>query len=442
MGALRFIGFLLVAAVVIAGLDYYQQDKKTDSRLSFNGYVDTINDRFNLYQAELAAEEVAQARQKRWKEGPKPHLPASGETWVRRAIVDADYARDAREGVLQDGISEAAQPLAKKLAVQEAQQLAIKLDRTSAVYEDGKHTVWLQMRFRQNAKSNTLVGNISMTMEGLGTGTRDYTPFGLIGGVAYFQFARNKYSPITVDDRSFWSMVTAGITDLKEEPSFDIYKATIGLGEEIRLQLYSDAPASKLRGFLEQLDYDQLNSLLSMPVPGVGNGANSDPEREGELAAEMAGLRKEFVKLRRELAQLRLENMDELSLMANTLAGQYGLPNDAFDLTANRIDSSEDLVQVGYRKGLADILEGEIQKAESDGGGVLGRLFAKIGGDSEPEGEVPQGVGGGFLSGLMSVFSGSGGDTETVVRVNKGGSGSISECQSKGAFKRCTLGGG
>ncbi len=442
MGVLRFIGFLLIAVIVVAGLDYFQQDKKTEGRLSFGGYVDTINQRFNLYQAELAAEEIERERQKRWKEGPRGHLPASADGWVRRAIADADYARDAREGVLQDNISEAARPLAKKLAVQEVEQLAIKLDRTSAVYEDGVHTVWLQMRFRANAKSNTLAGNIAMSMEGLGTGARDYTPFGIIGGVAYFQFAQNRFSVITVDDRSFWSMVTAGITDLEADPGFDIYKATIGLGEEIRLQIYSDAPAPKLRGFLEQLDYDELNALLSQPVPGVGNGSKSDPEREGDVAAEMAALRKEFVKLRNELARLRLENIDELSLMANTLASQYGLPNDAFDLTANRIESSEDLVQVGYRKGLADILDGEIQKAETGGGNVFGKLFAKFSGDSASEEAEPEATGGGFLSGLMSAFGKSDSDKETVVRVNKGGSGTSSDCLTKGAFKHCTLGGG
>ncbi len=442
MGALRFIGFLLIAVLVVAGLDYYQQDKKTEGRLSFNGYVETINQRFNLYQAELAAEEVERERQKRWQEGPKPHLPASGEGWVRRAIVDVDYTRDAREGVLQDNISEAARPLAKKLAVQEVEQLAAKLDRTSAVYENGVHTIWLQMRFRRNARSNTLAGNISMSLEGLGTGARDYTPFGIIGGVAYFQFVQNRHSVITVDDRSFWSMVTAGITDLEAEPGFEIYKATIGLGEEIRLQIYSNAPAPKLRGFLEQLDYDDLNALLSKPVPSVGNGMKSDPDREGELAAEMAALRKEFVKLRSELARLRLENIDELSLMANTLAAQYGLPNDAFDLTANKIDSSEDLVQVGYRKGLADILDGEVQKADADSGGVFGKLFAKFGGDSAPEEAAPKSEGGGFLAGLMSAFGKSGSDKETVVRVNKGGSGSSGDCLTKGAFKHCSLGGG
>ncbi len=442
MGALRFIGFLLIAALVVAGLDYYQQDKKHEGTLSFGAYVETINQRFNLYQAELAAEDVERERKKLWRGGAKPYLPATGKVWVRRAIVDADYTRDAREGVLQDNISEAARPLAKKVAVQKVQQLAAKLDRTSWVYENGEHTIWLQARLREDARSNTLAGNIAQTVEGLSVNPSDYAPFGVIGGVAYFQFVQNKYSGITVNDRSFWSMITAGITDLGTDPGFDIYKATIGLGQEIRLQVYSDAPSTELRAFLAQLDYDGLNALLSSPVPGVGNDVLSDPDGEGELAAQMAALRGEFVKLRSELARLRLDNIDGLSLVANTLAAQYGLPADTFDLTANRIKSPDDLVQVGYRKGLSDLLEGETQKAETDTGGVFGRLFASFQGEPASAETEPKSAKGGFLSGLLSAFGKSGSNEGTVVRVNKGGSGSSGDCLTKGAFKRCTLGGG
>lgn len=442
MGALRFIGFLLIAVVVVVGLDYYQQDKKVEGRLSFNGYVDTINQRFNLYQAELAAEEVERERQKRWREGAKPYLPDSGEGWVRRSIVDADFTRDAREGVLQDGISEAARPIAKRVAVQETEQLARKLDNSSWVYESGEHTVWLQAKLRKDAKSNTLTGNIVRSVEGLGAGSSGYTPFGIIGGAAYFRFENSRYKPVTVKDRKFWSMITASLTDLEVEPRFEIYKATIGLGEEIRLQVYSDAPAPMLRAFLDRLDYDGLNALLQKQVPGVGNDTVFDAERESELATNMAALRGEFVKLRSELVRLKLENIDGLSLVANTLAAQYGLPADTFDLTANRIESADDLVQVGYRKGLTDLLEDEMQQADRDDEGFFGNLFAKFKDQETSEEVASVNENEGFLSGLLSAFGSSDSEAETAVRVNRGGSGTGIDCATTGTFKRCKLGGG
>ncbi len=107
MGVVRIIGFALVVVLVLAGLDYYQQDKKSTGTLSASGYVDTIKERLAQYDKELDAEQLERERQQRWRAGSEPFAPKSGEDWVRRAIVDRDYTRDAREGVLQDGISEA-----------------------------------------------------------------------------------------------------------------------------------------------------------------------------------------------------------------------------------------------------------------------------------------------------------------------------------------------
>ncbi|WP_299985764.1 hypothetical protein [uncultured Ruegeria sp.] len=438
MGALRFIGFLLIAAVVVTGLDYYQQDKKSEGTLSFSGYLTTINDRFDLYQSELAAEDQERERQQRWRAGGKALLPASNDEWTRRAIVDADFTLDAREGALQDNISEAARPLAKKVAVQKTEQLAAKMDRNSWVYQKGDHTIWLQVLFKNNANSNTLAGNIAVSVDAVQSSKSDYVPFGIIGGVAIFQFAQNNYNVLRVDDRAFWSMITASKTDLNGPPGFEVYKGVIGLGEEIRFQAYSDAPAEKVRAFLTGLDYDSFNALLRRPVPGISNGSVVNPEDEAELAVNMAGVRSEFAKLRGEIARLRLNNVDGLALLANTMSRQYGLPNDTFDLTGNKISSADDMVQIGYRKGLSDLLEGELQKAETDEG-FFGSLFGGFQGNKDATGTKES---AGLLAGFKSFFQASDSDQAPQIRVTKGGTGSIGECASKGAAKRCTLGGG
>ncbi len=176
MGVVRIIGFALVVVLVLAGLDYYQQDKKSAGTLSASGYVDTIKERLAQYDKELDAEQLERERQQRWRAGSEPYAPKSGEDWVRRAIVDRDYTRDAREGVLQDGISEAARPLAKQVAVQKVRVLAEKLDRTSWVYENGTHTIWLQVSLKEDARSNTLTGNIVRSVDTLGKSGADYSP--------------------------------------------------------------------------------------------------------------------------------------------------------------------------------------------------------------------------------------------------------------------------
>ncbi len=437
MGVVRIIGFALVVVLVLTGLDYYQQDKKSTGTLSASGYVDTIKERLALYDEQLDAEQLERERQQRWRAGSEPYAPKTGEDWVRRAIVDRDYTRDAREGVLQDGISEAARPLAKQVAVQKVQVLAEKLDRTSWVYENGTHTIWLQVSLKENARSNTLTGNVVRSVDTLGQSGADFAPFAIVGGVAYFQFKQNKYSVITVNDRSFWSMVTAGITDLEAPVEFDIYKGTLGLGQEVRMQLYSDAPPHEVRKFLAKLDYDGMNTLLRKPVPGVSNDRTTNPETEVELAIEMAGLRGEFMKLRAELARLRLDNINGLSLVANTLASQYGLPSDTFDLTANKIESADELIQVGYRTGLNILLEGEVQKAEAESGNMFGRLFASFKGNDEQK--EASNKGGGFMDGLKSMFQKSETAQAPEVRVNKGGAGLVSKCATKDAYKTCTL---
>ncbi|WP_282151825.1 hypothetical protein [Ruegeria atlantica] len=424
----------------MAGLDYYQQDKKTEGKLTASGYVEVIKQRFARFSEQKNAEELERERQKRWRAGGKSYLPETNNEWVRRAIVDRDFTLDAREGVLQDNISEAARPLAKKVAVQKTEQLASKMDRSSWVYENGEHTIWLQMLLKKDAKSNTLAGNIAQSIDAIDFGRSDYVPFGVIGGVAYFQLVQNDYNVLTVRDRAFWSIITASITDLRTPANFEIYKATLGLGQEIQLKAYSDAPAEEVHSFFSNLDYDRFNALLSRPVPGIGNASQVNPETEVELAVKMAEVRSEFMKLRGELAQLRLENVDGMALIANTMAAQYGLAGDTFDLTANKIKSADDLVQVAYRKGLGDLLEGQIAEANS-GGNVFGRLFANFqGGEEIPKSEAASSAG--FWAGLRSYFQSTSSAEASDVRINKGSAGVVSKCATKDAFKKCSLTGG
>lgn len=448
MDALRLIGFALIVGLVVAGLDYYQQDKKHEGTLSANGYVETLKTRFALYHEELDAEAAERDRQKRWRAGGKPYMPVPDSELSRRAIMDSDFTLDAREGGGLKSVSEAARPLASKVAVQKAEIQAKKLDKAGWVYEKAGHTYWIEIKLRQEASADSLAGNIARSIDSMDFGASNYAPFGVIGGVAYFQFVEAEYSPIHLDVRKVWSMITAKVTDLTQPVGFQIYTGTLGLGEEIRVEMYTDAPEQDVRIFLSQLDYDGMNALLSRPVPGVGNEAVTDPDGGIERALQMAEVRAEFTRLRSEIAQLRIENINGLALLANTMAAQHGLPSDAFDLTANNIQSPDDLIQIGYRKGLAGL---EIENADADGSGgsVFGRLFGKLTGGSE-EKEVEPKSSSGLFGGLKSFFKGS----ETAdasgkrvneaseIRVNKGGAGSSGKCAFKDARKTCSLSGG
>lgn len=447
MDALRFIGFALIAVMVVIGLDYYQQDKKHDGTLSVSGYLDTVNKRFDLYQAEQVAEEAEEDRQKRWRAGGKPYLPDAGQGWTRRAIVDGDYTLDARTGPKQAQASDAARPLAIQVAEQEATIRAKKLDRKSWVYENGDHTIWVHVSLVQPANTRTLAGNIAQSIAAMDFSGSDRTPLGVIGGVAFFRISQTGFYDVSAKTRTDWAMIKPAVAETTEQVSFSTYRGTLGFGQEIRLLIRSDAPHDAVYSFLRDIDYDGLNALLQTPVPTVGNTRTVEAGSEDALAVQMADLRTEFEQLQGELAQMRIQNLDGLSLVANTMATRYGLPNDALDLTANKIATPTDLIDFGYRKGLSELMKPDVQKAEADeGGGFLSGVMARFkGGDAETSEEASPGL----LSSFGSFFQKT--DTALVddpkpsqpdVRVNKGGKGAVSECSTKGGFKRCSFSGG
>ena len=441
MDVLRFMGFAVIAILVLFGVDYYQQNKKHDGTLAVDEYIATVGERLNLYKTEQVAEEAERDRKKRWRDGGKPYLPDSSEEWVRRAISDHDFTVDARLGEDQAKASDAARPLAIEVAVQEAETRARKLDRIGWVYEKkGGHAIWVQISAVQRANTNTLAGNLAQTIASINFSDTDYVPLGVIGGAAYFQAIQKEFYDVSKTARKDWAMIKKQVAETGVTVSFNTFVATIGFGEEFRLLVRSDAPVNEVYDFLGQLDYDGLNALLSLPVPGVGNDTQIDKATEAELAVEMANLRTEFVKLRGELSSMRIQNLDSLSLVANTLAGQYGLPNDAFDLTANNISSPYDLMQVGYRKGLVDLMATDTQPAAAERKGFFGTLLANAKGDGPQAQDTEQGESGSLLGSLTSIFktSGDSQDQAAAVTVRKGGGSPA--CSLIGSSKRCSVG--
>ncbi len=447
MDALRFVGFALIAIMVVIGLDYYQQDKKHDGRLSFTGYMGTVSERFDQVKAERHAEDVESERQERWRAGAKPYFPAAPEGWTRRAIVDGDFTIEARKGQKQAEASEAARPLAIQVAVQDATVRAKKLDRRSWVYEKDDQTIWLHVTLADAANTNTLAGNIAQSIAAMDSSGKDYEAFGVIGGVAYFKAMQSSYYDVSERARGDWAMIKPAQAETGQTVSFETYSGTLGFGQEIRVLVLSDAPDGEVHAFLQKLDYDGLNALLSQPVPVAGNDTTVDAALQEELAAQMAELRSEFVKLRAELAQMRIQNLDGLSLIANTMAARYGLPNDALDLTANKIATPTDLINVGYRKGLSDLFEAQVKEASADakpnGSGFLAGVMAKFKG-AEPSASKPDtgGLMGSFKSFFQKTDTASAapvGSEKREVRVHKGGL--IKACAQFGSGKRCSVDG-
>ncbi|TMV09979.1 hypothetical protein FGK63_02595 [Ruegeria sediminis] len=440
MGILRGLGFLVICALVFLGLDYYQQDRKSEDRLSLRGYADAIADRFDLYQAGKAAEQAERDRQKRWRAGGKAYLPEPADAWARRSVLDGDIAASVAEDT---GSGLAPGALVTKMAEQNAAIQAEKLDKRGWVYERDGKTAWLEIDLVSGSNANSLAGAVEQTIAALDFGDIEEIPLGVIGGVA---FVERLHFDTPKAHRQEWALVTSTPAQ-KGEVGFHTYSGIIGFDEEVRITLRTDAEQADVRDLLARLDYDTLNGLLRIPVPTVGNGVAVQPEQEQDLAARMNKLHAEFIRLRAEVAQTRLNNIDGASLIANTFAQSRGLPEGIFDLTGGRVETMEDMIQTGYRQALSDMMDADMRKTESGIGNLLGGFFAKSDATPADSSAAAAGAGAAGLFGTVkSFFSNSdkvaGAGKQDAIRVNKGISADGKGCSVQGILKRCATGGG
>ncbi|WP_425043355.1 hypothetical protein [Primorskyibacter sp. S87] len=455
MSFVRASGFALICCAVALGVDYFQQSKTTEGNLNLSSYMSTVTGRMEGFRSDRKAAELERDREKRWRVGGRGYLPEPPEGWTRRAIADRDYDVADFASIRRGDPSKSAAPLLVGIATKEAAKRAKKYDKQGWVYERDGDTVWIRVGLHQPANMNALTGLVATTLSGFDISEAELAPLGVIGGVSFVERTHDKVSTAALDN---WSMVKAARVQDAGIPYRQI-TGRIGFGQEISLSVFTDASDAVLRQLLVQIDYDGLNALLSAPIATVGNDIKVPLLQQPELAMEMRNLRAEFIELRTLAAQHRLENVDPHALVVNTVARGHGLPDGLVDLTAGEVPTMAMLLEIGYREGLAALMEEDRRKADLGIGGFFAAMVS--GADPEALTERPKAKtiaeappnepkkSKGTLQWLwgsseQASAGGAGGD----VRVNKGGGSGASSgfgkgaCQQVGAMKRCSVPGG
>ncbi len=413
MGALRFIGFLLIAAIFIAGLDYYQQDKKHDGSLSFSGYLETINDRFGVFKAEQVAKQAERDRKKRWDAGAKPYLPSPPEGWARFDLADSESK--AVQTVLSwfelsplvSSIS--SQVELQRLTNEGRDSLIRKLAQSGYVYEKDGDIVWFDITLKPKKARNTLIGLA-------------------LGRQADFMNAMEQSSGFAVIDGVAFAEVTGDISGRNEESDIRKIKGRIGFDEEIVLRLHSNTNDATIIQFLETVDLASLNDLLEFPSVATGQGIVIPVEEQPEKADKMLHLYDKMLVMQDKVTQQKIENMDMGAMMLNTLTATEFNAEGLADITGGKVFENQDNLQMAYGKALEMILLSDQRHVDSgpakSGGGFLKGLIQKL-------------PGLGALSGGSEVAAATK-SMPSEVRVRKGNEGS--SCAMSGNTKRCSFG--
>ncbi len=412
MGALRFIGFLLIAAIVIAGLDYYQQDKKHDDTLSFAGYIETINDRFGLYKAEQVAKQAERERKKSWDAGTKSFLPSPPEGWSRYDLIDADSkpVQAVLSGYeISPMISSiSGQAELQRLTNEGREGLIRKLAESGYIYEKDGEIVWFDITLKPKKARNTLVGLA-------------------LGRQADFMNAMQFSNGYAVIDGVAFAEVTEGLSGELQESDIRKIKGRIGFDEEVVLRLHTNASDATIRQFLNSVDLAGLNALLEFPSVATGQGIYVPLDEQPEMAGKMLNLYGKMVAMQDKVTQQKLENMDIGAVMLNTLTATDFNAEGLADITGGKVFENQDNLQMAYGKALELILHSDQRQADASptdtGGGFINGLLQKI-----PD--------FGALGGGAVATAANAGRSD--VRVRKGNEGS--SCAMSGSSKRCTFG--
>ncbi|WP_170560361.1 hypothetical protein [Ruegeria atlantica] len=414
MGALRFIGFALIVGLVVAGLDYFQQDKKSGGGLSVSGYIETISARFDQSQKEREIKQAARERQKLWDAGAKSYLPSPPDGWVQYALTDAETKAVSRvlsefgPTPLVSSISGPAELLRLNTAGKDG--VLRKLDETGTVYEKAGELVWLDITLKPQAARNTMAGLALSAQDAFLDGMKAEQGYAVIDGVAFIE-------------------TTGNFLDDTKESNYRAFTGRIGFDQEVVIRLHADASDETIREFLGMVDYAGLNAMLPHPALVVGNGIEVPLLRQPEIAEEMHGLYETMQLAQLKMGQEKLKNLDVTAVLVNTLSSSGFSSEGVMDITNGEVFENQELSQLSYIRTQNLLLASALSEA--------GTEVASTGGI------------GGFLKGLMSKVSHTNVDVDEStpqaapsreVKVRKGSSGK-STCATLGSSKRCSVGG-
>lgn len=324
------IGFVCVAAVMVAGVDYFDQSKKADlpfGQMSLSAYADTVPQRINGAKAETAAALAEKERKSAWRKGGVQFLPEAPEGWTRRALLEGDDSAimPAKDTKATDA---AGQTLLEQMEGREKLKQIKQRATRSYVYERGSETVFVEVRLQEKPNDNSLVGLVGTMLSNEDFGhTQDSLGYTTIGGVPF------------VEDLYFGG----------RKHHYRVLEGRIGFGDEVHVIVHANAGSAATNEILSAIDYDGLNALLPAPMDLVGNDADlPDGVDPAEFALVLDALYDEFMRLRAKEAQYRINNIDTNALVFNTYAEQFDA--DAMrDITGAREMDLGTLIDIAYR---------------------------------------------------------------------------------------------
>lgn len=298
MSAGYFASFAAICGLVIAGLDYHQQSKKTEGGLSARAYVASVSSR--MAGGDVAAETRA-------------FLPAAPDGWERRALGEGQAA-----------------PLWAGTNGPDAQKAATR----GWIYAKGDEIIWIEAFRNDLPKSKGVTSGMAEISASEIAYQPEYAGFAVLGGVGFSEMV---------------------IPSWKDPLPFQVYDGWVGFDDEIQIRVRAEAPEASVRAILSGVDFDGLNGLLDAPIPTIGNTVEVQPQNEAVLADQMMVLRHAMVRFRAEAAAERKLNADEAAELINTFIENI-VPEATLDATGGEVPDYESLIQTTYRNGLALIM--------------------------------------------------------------------------------------
>ena len=336
------IGFVLTAATVLGGVDYYDQSNKAGHALGqmpVAAYFETIPDRFLAAKAEKQAGLDERERQSRWRQGGQVFLPEAPEGWTRRALLEGDDTQimppEAR--TLGDGAGKSF--LQQMEAREHVTQQKERAER-SWVYERGTEAVFVEVQLVERPDTSSLFGVVASAMDDAMLGAFDKNVgYGVFGGFGLTE-----------------KLKSGG----KRPYHFRYLEGAIGFGQEVHLKVHANASREATYEILSAIDYDGLNNLLPTPIPSVGNDVTVPEDLDPvALSMELRRLKSDFLGLRALEAQYKVANMDTGALLANVYAARLGSLESGIDITGGKVTDLSGLVEHGYYTGLQAVMAGK-----------------------------------------------------------------------------------
>lgn len=415
MGVSQAIGFAALCGVVLLGVDYDQQSRRAGLKIGQMGiahYAGTIRYRFDGAKEERRLAQLESDRKARWRAGGKVYLPEAPEGWSRHSVEELSHVFFPVDANAGSRNSQAGGVIAVNLMQQGGQKRARELDRSSWVYQAPDGLIRVDVQTQKGDAGNTLTGMASHVISTFDSMGKSFEGFGVFGGVGFVE-------------------VRSDMARMSDLNGFRKFQGRIGFDQAVDIRVLSDASDASIKTVLANLDYSGMNSLLQQPLTTVGNDISTPTAVQVSMAKAMQDLTNEFKTLRTRATQLRMEDIDALSLTANTFARGYTGTADILDLTAGRTTDMRGMLEQAYRQGLTDIAN-KYSEDDSSQAAVVpaaeGSAPVELAAVQPASTENPEPSGGGFarLLGRMLAEKHAQDTAETgeeapeQVRVNKG----------------------